>query len=298
MPRDSPCDRSRRARRRDRRVPRVPAARRVARAGRGARSARRSATRLLGPAGARASAIREARVLIVGLAPAAHGGNRTGRVFTGDRSGDFLFASLYRTGFANQPTSVARRRRPRAARRVHRRRGAVRAAREQADAGRARRVPCRTSCASCELLDRVRVIVALGAFGYEAAVDGAARVAGVELPAPPAAVRARRSRCRAAASRSLGAFHPSQQNTFTGRLTPPMLDAVFDARARAQRRARRARRPRRSTAIDAERGADGVAQRAVVDRDREVGADPRAGDHADRRAGSRTPSRCGLGTRA
>jgi uracil-DNA glycosylase len=167
-----------------------------------------------------------ARVLIVGLAPAAHGGNRTGRVFTGDRSGDFLFASLFRCGFANQPTSVA-----------------VDDGLVLRDAYVAAAVRCappankptpaeRDECApylrrEIELLDRARVIVALGAFGYEAVWSAlrASALAGalparrprfahlLEVPCGPVTV--------------LGAFHPSQQNTFTGRLTPEMLDAVF-----------------------------------------------------------------------
>jgi uracil-DNA glycosylase family 4 len=168
-----------------------------------------------------------ARVLVVGLAPAAHGGNRTGRVFTGDRSGDFLFASMFRCGFANQPTSVG-----------------VDDGLVLHDAYIAAAVRCappankptpaeRDECApflrrELALLGEARVIVALGAFGYEsvwsalrasdefgdALPDRRPRFAHLlEVPCGPITV--------------LGAFHPSQQNTFTGRLTPDMLDAVF-----------------------------------------------------------------------
>jgi uracil-DNA glycosylase family 4 len=169
----------------------------------------------------------DARLLLVGLAPAAHGGNRTGRVFTGDRSGDFLFASLHRTGFADRAESV----------RVDD--GLV-----LFDAYVAAAVRCappankptpeeRDTCLpylvrELELLHRVRVIVALGAFGYEAAwtVLGRIAVEGITRPA-------RRPRFGHGTEVScgritiLGAFHPSQQNTFTGKLTPDMLDAVF-----------------------------------------------------------------------
>ena len=180
---------------------------------------------VLGSPGARASAIPTARILVVGLAPAAHGGNRTGRVFTGDRSGDWLFRAMYRAGLANQPTSTRRRRRaacstaptsppPCAARR----RPTSRRPTSATAAGR-------TSQRELALLADVRVVVCLGAFAYEA------------WPACSACGPGRGS---ATASRSpspsgrtlLCSFHPSQQNTFTGRLTEPMLDAVF-ARAAA-----------------------------------------------------------------
>ena len=157
-----------------------------------------------------------ARVLVAGLAPAAHGGNRTGRVFTGDRSGDWLFASLHRTGFANQPTSVSRRRRPRAARRATSppRCGARR--RQQADARGARHAACRTSCARARRSStRVRVIVVLGAFAYDARRPGArgARLAAARCPRPKFAHGVEVPTARAVV---LGCFHPSQQNTFTG----------------------------------------------------------------------------------
>jgi uracil-DNA glycosylase family 4 len=166
-----------------------------------------------------------ARVLVAGLAPAAHGANRTGRVFTGDRSGDFLFASLHRCGFTNQPGSVAR--------------GdglelhdlwvtaAVRCAppaNKPTPQERDRCVPFLER--ELELLRYVRVIVTLGAFGYDA-VARVLAAAGSPLPSP----RPRFGHgieVPTARAVVLGCFHPSQQNTFTGRLTPPMMDAVFD----------------------------------------------------------------------
>jgi uracil-DNA glycosylase len=170
----------------------------------------------------------DARLLIVGLAPAAHGGNRTGRVFTGDRSGDFLFASMHRTGFANQAESV----RPGDGLRL-------------IDAYIAAAVRCappankptpeeRDTCMpylvrEMQLLRSMRVIVVLGAFGYEATWSTlrAAALPGVELPARrPRFAHGLEVPCGALTI--VGAFHPSQQNTFTGRLTPVMLDDVFE----------------------------------------------------------------------
>jgi uracil-DNA glycosylase len=170
-----------------------------------------------------------AELLVVGLAPAAHGGNRTGRMFTGDRSGDWLFGALYRAGYANQPSSRSR------------------------DDGLELRGAYIAACVRCappnnrptlderdtclpylarelQLLDQVRVIVCLGKFAY----DGLAQVTrlkrrpafghGVEATLPDG----RRVVC---------SFHPSQQNTFTGRLTAEMFDAIFvRARALAQDR--------------------------------------------------------------
>jgi uracil-DNA glycosylase family 4 len=168
-----------------------------------------------------------ARVLLVGLAPAAHGGNRTGRVFTGDRSGDFLFGALYRAGFANQAESVR-------AGDGLRLRGAYVAAAVRCAPPANKPTPAeRDECMpylvrEIALLPRVRVIVALGAFGYEAAWTalraGAAK--GVELPP-------RRPRFAHGLEVACGrvtivcTFHPSQQNTFTGKLTPAMLDDLF-----------------------------------------------------------------------
>jgi uracil-DNA glycosylase family 4 len=176
-----------------------------------------------------------ARVAIVGLAPAAHGGNRTGRVFTGDRSGDFLFASLHRTGFANQPISVGV--------------GdglvlhdlyitaAVKCAPPANKPTPAERDECRPYLVrELEILDRLRVIVVLGAFAYEATWT-TLRDGGVALPAPrPRFAPGLEVVCGELVV--LGAFHPSQQNTFTGKLTPPMLDSVF---ARANELVRQSR---------------------------------------------------------
>ncbi len=169
-----------------------------------------------------------ARVVLLGLAPAAHGANRTGRVFTGDRSGDFLFAALHRTGFANQP--VAR----------HRDDGL-----ELRDCWITASVRCappankplpseRDNCAywlraELPLLERARVVVCLGAFAWE---NGLRQLEPRLRPRPRFGHGAE---ARAGGLTLLGCFHPSQQNTFTGVLTPAMLDAVLE-RARAQAR--------------------------------------------------------------
>jgi uracil-DNA glycosylase len=164
-----------------------------------------------------------ARLLICGLAPAAHGGNRTGRVFTGDRSGDFLFAALHRAGYANQPTSQSH------------------------DDGLELQDCYIAACVRCcppdnrptndergrclpylerelRLLPKVVCVVCLGGFAW----DGMLRVlsGATSLPRP----RPRFGHQAVAVVGNwtlLGCYHPSQQNTFTGRLTPSMLDAVF-----------------------------------------------------------------------
>jgi uracil-DNA glycosylase family 4 len=163
---------------------------------------------------------RDARIVVLGLAPAAHGANRTGRVFTGDRSGEWLFRAMHRAGLANQPTSVS-----------------ADDGLELVDAWVTAAVKCappankplpieRDACApflqrELALLEAVRVVVCLGAFGY----DAACRHYGV------------RPRPRFGHGVEVGlddgptlvcSFHPSQQNTFTGRLTEPMLDAIFE----------------------------------------------------------------------
>ncbi len=165
------------------------------------------------------------RVLIVGLAPAAHGGNRTGRIFTGDRSGDWLFASLHRVGLASQPTSVhaGDGQRLIGTRMV----AAVRCAPPANKPTPAERDTCAPWLrAELELiLPTVRVVVCLGSFGWDAALRALVEQ-GYDVPRP-------RPRFGHGASVELdrltvlGCYHPSQQNTFTGKLTEPMLDAVL-----------------------------------------------------------------------
>ncbi len=189
------------------------------------------------------------RVLVVGLAPAAHGGNRTGRIFTGDRSGDWLFAGLHRVGLAAQATSVhsGDGQQLNQTRMV----AAVRCAPPDNKPTPAERDTC-SPWLDAELglvLASLRVVVCLGSFGWGAALAALARL-GLEVPRPrPVFGHASRVELRrrtaeipvasvpAVASATagtdatplvvLGCYHPSQQNTFTGRLTEPMLDAVL-----------------------------------------------------------------------
>jgi uracil-DNA glycosylase family 4 len=164
-----------------------------------------------------------ARVLVVGLAPAAHGGNRTGRIFTGDRSGDFLFASMHRTGFANQPTSAHRDDGLRLE-------GAYVAATVRCAPPGNRPTPAeRDACLpflvrELELLADVRVVVALGSFAWDGALRALAAPGHVTRPRPRFGHLAE---AKVGPYALLGAFHPSQQNTFTGKLTTDMLDEVF-----------------------------------------------------------------------
>ncbi|HKW91874.1 MAG TPA: uracil-DNA glycosylase [Methylomirabilota bacterium] len=177
----------------------------------------------------------EARVLLVGLAPAAHGGNRTGRMFTGDRSGDWLFRALYEAGFASQPTSV------------------------RADDGLRLIDAYITAAARCappankptpaemdrcrpflleelRLLRRVRVVVALGKIGWDAYLR-VRREGGLAVPRPLPRFGHGATAPMPDGITLLGSFHPSQQNTFTGRLTQAMLRDVFaQARRLAEER--------------------------------------------------------------
>jgi uracil-DNA glycosylase family 4 len=164
-----------------------------------------------------------ARLLVVGLAPAAHGGNRTGRVFTGDRSGDWLYRALFRAGFANQPTSIHK------------------------DDGLRLKDCYITACVRCappnnrptpeerdqclpfliddfRLLRRVRVVVCLGGFAWEGVLRVCRTLGIVPIPRPRFGHGVKAA---VGVYVLLGCYHPSQQNTFTGRLTENMLDDVF-----------------------------------------------------------------------
>jgi uracil-DNA glycosylase family 4 len=167
----------------------------------------------------------DASLLVIGLAPAAHGGNRTGRMFTGDRSGDFLYAALYRAGYANQPTAT--------------RRGdglrledcfisaAVRCAPPANKPLPAERDNCAPWLhAELAELPNARVLLCLGGYGWEAALR-ALPVFGEPVPRPRPRF-GHGARFDAGRVTLLGTYHPSQQNTFTGRLTPAMLDAVLE----------------------------------------------------------------------
>jgi uracil-DNA glycosylase family 4 len=175
-----------------------------------------------------------ARVLIVGLAPAAHGGNRTGRIFTGDRSGDWLFRSLHRAGYASQPTSE------------HRNDGmrlisAYIAAVNRCCPPGNRPTPVeRDNCLpylvrELALLEHVRVLVCLGSFAWDGALRAIAALG--QVPPRPRPRFGHGSEARVGPYTLVGSYHPSQQNTFTGKLTEEMLDSVF-ARARDLTRAR------------------------------------------------------------
>ncbi len=173
----------------------------------------------------------QARLLVLGLAPAAHGANRTGRMFTGDRSGDFLYAAMFRAGLASQPDATGR------GDGLRLRDAWVTAAVRCAPPAN-RPLPAeRDNCLpwaldELGLLRGIAVVVCLGAFAWEAALRlDAASAAGGDL----ASAQMPRPRPRfmhggereGAVYTLLGCYHPSQQNTFTGRLTDAMIDAVF-----------------------------------------------------------------------
>lgn len=170
-----------------------------------------------------------ARLLVVGLAPAAHGGNRTGRIFTGDRSGDWLFRALHKAGFANQPTSEHP--------------GDGLELRECYISAVVRCAPPANKPAPGErdnclpylereisLLKDLRVLVALGSFAWDGALR-ALRTVGVSTP-PPRPRFGHGVVFGANGYTLLGSYHPSQQNTFTGKLTEPAFDSIFEAARR------------------------------------------------------------------
>ena len=165
-----------------------------------------------------------ARIVVLGLAPAAHGGNRTGRIFTGDRSGDFLYASMHRLGLANQAESTA-------SDDGLRLRGAYVAAAVRCAPPDNKPTPVeRDTCLpylvrEVEALERLRAIVALGAFAWDGALRALAELGHRVRPKPRFGHGAE---AEVGPYVLLGAYHPSQQNTFTGKLTPEMLDAVFE----------------------------------------------------------------------
>jgi uracil-DNA glycosylase family 4 len=166
----------------------------------------------------------EARILLLGLAPAAHGGNRTGRVFTGDASGDFLWAALHRLGLADRPASrrtddgltltdvyIA---------------AAVRCAPPANKPTPAERDTCAPFLVrELGLLTEVRIVVALGAFGWDAALRAFAAMGHEVRPRP---VFGHGAAVEIGPYTLLGTYHPSQQNTFTGRLTAQMFEAVLE----------------------------------------------------------------------
>jgi len=175
-----------------------------------------------------------ASLAVLGLAPAAHGGNRTGRIFTGDRSGDWLFAALYRAGYANQPISVSRED------------GlaltdcwvlaAVRCAPPANKPTPAERDNCLPyAVRELQLLGAARVILCLGAFAWDAALRLLVALGQERLRPRP--VFGHGAEAVSGPYTLLGCFHPSQQNTFTGRLTEEMLDTIL-TRARALSAAR------------------------------------------------------------
>ena len=172
----------------------------------------------------------DARLLIVGLAPAAHGGNRTGRMFTGDRSGDWLFRALHKFGFANQPASTSRDD------------GlilqdcyitaSVRCAPPENKPLPVEAQNCRQFLLKeLQLLSNVRVIVALGKFASDALFESFRKLAMTTAKKRPVFSHGKEFSLNNDQT-LISSFHPSQQNTFTGKLTEPMFDRIF-RRARA-----------------------------------------------------------------
>jgi uracil-DNA glycosylase family 4 len=196
-----------------------------------------------------------ATILVVGLAPAAHGGNRTGRIFTGDRSGEFLFASLHRSGLSNRPTSTAR------GDGLRLRSTYIAAVNRCAPPGNKPTPVERDRCLpylvrEVAALARLRVVVALGAFAWDGALRALAAAGHRTSPRPRFGHGAE---AEVGPYVLLGSFHPSQQNTFTGKLTPEMFDGVLRRAAELdgvnpRRPPVRTRRPRPARGSAAARG--------------------------------------------
>jgi uracil-DNA glycosylase family 4 len=175
--------------------------------------------------------VARARLLVVGLAPAAHGGNRTGRIFTGDRSGDWLYESLYRYGFASSPFSIARDDGLRV------RKAYICAVARCAPPGNKPTLEEMDNCRSyllreIEILRQVRVVVALGRIAFDGFLAAWRERGGVIGKPRPKFSHGSEHLLPSSSVTLLGSYHPSQQNTFTGKLTRPMLHGVF-RRARA-----------------------------------------------------------------
>lgn len=175
----------------------------------------------------------QAQLFVIGLAPAAHGGNRTGRVFTGDRSGDWLYEALYAFGFANQPESI------------HKDDGlqlwncyvaaAVRCAPPANKPTREEFTACRPYLLEeLRLLTHIRVVVALGKIAFDEYLK-ACKELGQKLPSPTPKFGHGQRYDLPSGITLIGSYHPSQQNTFTGKLTRPMFHAVFQAAQQAIR---------------------------------------------------------------
>lgn len=167
-----------------------------------------------------------ARLLIVGLAPAAHGGNRTGRIFTGDRSGDFLYRALWETGFANQPQSVSRD--DGLALTDAYITAPVRCAPPDNKPTRDEFLNCRPYLIrECEILHTVRVVVALGGIALQSYLSVLQDRGFIRSRAAFRFSHGAQFETHAGGPVVLACYHPSQQNTFTGRLTPEMLKDIF-----------------------------------------------------------------------
>jgi uracil-DNA glycosylase family 4 len=201
-----------------------------------------------------------ARLMVIGLAPAAHGGNRTGRIFTGDRSGDWLYAALHRARYANQPTSV------------HRDDGlkltdcyvtaVVRCAPPANKPLSSERDNCLPYLVEeIGLLKRLRTIVCLGSFAWDGALRALAERGHLAKPRPRFGHGARAS---VGPYVVIGSYHPSQQNTFTGKLTSTMLDDVMAAARRTASSGSRARSSAASGASSRRRRSSAPARRRAA----------------------------------